>query len=325
LETIIRSHGMTEYLFKYKNSIGNMTDQQLLEAFASAEKQLRGSAFKYSNLAYFPSQFEEMKGWPEEAKEFARKASKEIQGQHSKDKLLRISAERTMLDYVAPKRAAGKESIMLQYEKKVAAAELAVATLFRRAPSVEAPYAAREYVAGKPAIKVKPSTKLGKLVVNCDEIDNADVYVYCLYNEQLQRAWLVGYATKADLKKKRGNRTIDPENCPWAKLSYYVSPEEIKPMKNLLQHYGVSEVPEGVLLEQYPEASSVPLPSKINVELLTPGDSTDKVDLDELLGLKKEPKKEAPKASPPPFDEPKKADDPKGLAQGEPQSEEFAF
>lgn len=317
---------MTQYLFKYKNSIGHMTDQQLLDAFTAAEKELRGQTFKYSSLAFFPNQFEEMKGWPEEAKEFARKASKEIQGQHPKDKLLRMSAERTMLDYVAAKRAAGKESVMLQFEKKAAAAELALATLFKRAPSVEAPYSSRTYADGKPTILVKPSTKLGKLVVNCDEIDKADVYVYCLYNEQLKRAWLVGYATKSDLKKKRGNRTIDPENCPWAKLSFYVCQDEIKPMKNLLQHYGLTEIPEGVLLETCPQAENVPLPSKINVELLTPGESTDKVDLDELLGLKKEPKQEAPKASPPPFDEPKKADEPKGeAAPASQKDEEFAF
>jgi hypothetical protein len=191
---------------------------------------------------------------------------------------------------------------------------------------------------------VKPSNRLTRLVVNCDQIDQADVYVLAIYNEQLDRAWLLGYATKADLKgAPKGSRITDSENCPWKNMSYYMLPSQLKPMRAIIKNLGLTDVPEGILLEAPPEAEAIPLPSKVNVSMLEDAPADDGTDFDELLGLKSTKKaaaaeKKAPAPPPdvisPEVEKPKietpkpepKAEEPKPETKAQPEpKDEFAF
>jgi hypothetical protein len=333
-------------LYKYSDKngvkIGNMSDQEIIDVMLRVEKAERTGGFQYAADEVPASQIEEMKAWPDEVKNFARDVAKEVKAKHpefSKTRLQREAMAGT-LKMIAAKRASGKGSLALAAEIKTAAADVALSALFKKAPDVSDSYKPRKMMAGKEhTFLVKPSDKMVKLVVNCDQIDQADVYVLSLYNEQLNRAWLLGYATKNDLKAaKKGNRTTSPEECLWSKMSYYMLPSELKPMSAMIKTLGLTDIPEGVLFEKMPSHESIPLPSRASVSTLTDAPAVkDDVDMDELLGLKpsKKPAEAKPEQKPetkvvvPETEKPKAEAKPEPAATPSPKAEapkeDFAF
>jgi len=196
----------------------------------------------------------------------------------------------------------------------------------------------REAMAGTlKMIAAKRASGKGSLALAA-EIKTAAA-VLSLYNEQLNRAWLLGYATKNDLKAaKKGNRTTSPEECLWSKMSYYMLPSELKPMSAMIKTLGLTDIPEGVLFEKMPSHESIPLPSRASVSTLTDAPAVkDDVDMDELLGLKpsKKPAEAKPEQKPetkvvvPEAEKPKAEAKPEPAATPSPKAEapkeDFAF
>lgn len=323
---------MSNHLYKFNGSIGPMTNQQLVDGMLGIERSSRSGSFTYSAEEMFQTQIEEMKSWPADVKEHVKasaKAIREAQPSISKNGMIRAAVAETLAKFVAPGRATKKDRIGTEFEAKAAAGDMALSMLFKRAPSVEATLSPRQYTDKPQKFLAKVSDEVRKLCVNIEDIDKADVYVSALYNEQLGRAFLIGYATKEDLKKaKKGNRLTDPENCPWQRMCYYMPHDELKPLGMIMKHFGLTDIPEGVVFERVMLPESLPLPAcrrKATLDLFSES-VVDGTDFNELLGL--EPKKtSAPVMKPEPMEEvlPMKPEEPKAAAPKANAENEFAF
>jgi len=296
-------------LYRYAGALCEMDEGKLSTAFLETEKKLRAGGFSYIPAQAFQSQIEEIKmSWPDEAKQFARNRAKELAGAGKPTAaMVRQSLMDTMTQFVPSKRCFGRENFALVGETKLAATDLALSTLFRRAPDASSTYSARQYKPGGPRVVAKCSTKLGRLVVNVEDVDSAELFVLALYNEDLRRSWLLGWTRKDDLKAcPTGNRMTNRNECPWNKMAHYMDMDKLKPMSAFLTGFKIQEVSDGLLFESLPAGADLPLPSGLNADMLTQSDKADNVDFDAILGLTPLPKVEAEK----PKTQPAKAADP---------------
>lgn len=292
---------MKKTLYRYAGTYVELDNEKLSKAFVDAERKHRGGQVSYIPAQAFQSQIDEIRtSWPDDAKQFARQRAKDLaNGGKPTATMVRQSLLDTMTEFVPGRRCYGRENFALVGETKLAATDLTLSTLFRRAPDASANYSARQYKPDGPRVVAKCSTKFSRLVVNLEDVDSAELFVLALYNESLKRSWLIGWAMKDDVKAcPSGNRMTNRNECPWNQMAHYMEMDKLRPMSAFLKGFKISEVSDGLLFESVPSPADLPIPSGLDVDMMTQPDKADDVDFDEMLGLKAAQKVESKKTEP---------------------------
>ena len=274
-------------MYRHKGQIVTMSDDEVTGLIDACEIGLRASRFKYSDGNLVKSQAEEIKtGWPVDQREMFKTKLKEIAGPNPISVPVCRKALWAMTQAFAERRRKISQN-SLDTELLNVAGETAVATLFGRTPMTADAQLCRTYTPGGKVIRVRCSASPRRLVVNVDEIGQAQAYVLSLFDKVRSRAFLLGFATQDDVRAARsGNKMTDPANCPWNKPAHYIDAQKLRPMSEFYQVHGISEAPEGVAFESVPNLDFLPMPASTVVqEMLKPGEPD--FDLVEYLTAKK--------------------------------------
>lgn len=272
-------------LYSYNGQIITMSPEDVKSAIETLEKNLRTDQFKYSDSQAFMSQVDEIKqSWPEEIKKFVREKAKEFAGGGA-DGVPPSAIRKALIatcEQVAKERST-KSGMNMETELRQIASEMAVATLFKRAPEVAITPtsipAAKKYQEKGRLIRAKPSLNPKRLVVNVAEILSAEIYVLALYVETMKASVLLGFATQKEMMDaKSGNKDTDQENCPWNDKAFYIPLEELRPMSHLYTACGIEEIPSGVAFESVPKGSLLPILQRKEIQDMMKGQSAEEFD-----------------------------------------------
>ena len=263
---------MTTY--KHNNSFVNMAVEDVEKALSEAEARLRTG-----EVTYECSRFAAIKGgidagWPKELKEEMVKTGKAMSaGQPITLKIIMAAMNATLEKHVAPRQASKKGRNVTAADVRSVVADASLAWMLGVAPDVK----------GGPIdhdgfkIWARPFLRLGRMVVDVPEVDKADAFVYSVYNRELNRAVMIGWITRDELKKEpKGNRDTDEENCRWREMAHYVHFSKLRPMSDLLAKCEISDTFDGILLEKVPAECDVPIPSVTNFDTLAKKEDTGK-------------------------------------------------
>jgi hypothetical protein len=252
-------------IYHFKHQFNNMPKEKVSKELTDLEKGLRTGLFRYRPLSLTKKQFEEMKkDWPKEAIEFFKKKAIELAGnpQSVNNEIAYRAAIDTLLEYVVKVRQTTpaihiSEEVLKRRITCDIALSMALDVAFDAGPS----HNNIRLVDGR-RIEVKYTTSPSKFTINCvKEIDKADIFVFALFNEDINKAILIGWKSQKDIRTlKRGNKKTDPIDCFWEEMSYYFGYNELTPMSDLASQFGVKELVEGTLLEQVTQLHCIPIP-----------------------------------------------------------------
>lgn len=265
-------------IYSHKNQIVSLTADQVAAIVLAGEKQVRTDKFKYTEQQAFNSQVEEIKAkWPDAYKEAIRNKARELAG--AGNPITPTIIRKALIafgDILAADRAktSGKQ---LDSEQRYISAEIALASLFRRAPDAGASALfSKKYQENGKLMRVKPAVKPKNLVVNISEAsapDSPDVYVLAVFVEELHASVLLGYATKEDLIKAK------TEN-----LAFQIPLAQLRPMSALYTECGLTEIPGGLSFESVPVIEQIPIPER-NLQDMKKGQTKDEFDFFASIGL----------------------------------------
>lgn len=262
--------------YNYKKSICSLSEQQVLDALKAAELKSRSSKACYVDSSFFKDQADEIKSeWPAPLIESLRAKVKQTEKPISSEQMRRFCLE-TLIE-ACPSRKA--------YDSKAITAELALATLFKRAPSFLAPNSFRAYRKGGPVIGYKTSSRPGRLVVDKDKVSQAEVFVLCYHAEAVSRAMLLGWATQDDVRKMECGNMLTRPDCNWTKEAYFAPICELKPMTLFLNKFSIRGcVPSLVLFEEPPSLDDLPIePNRFLQAMLEDSDKTNEGEDEKFL------------------------------------------
>jgi hypothetical protein len=252
--------------FNYKKSICTLDGPQVISALKAAEMSVRTSKAAYVDAPLFKEQVDEIKqSWPAELTSSVRDRIKA-----HKDKVGPEDMRRFAMDAIRGSIAGCKP-----YDRRCVAAEMALATLFRRAPDFQRNF--RSYKKGGPVIGYKVSPRPNKLVIDRDKVGQAELYVYCYYCEEVDLAMILGYATQE---------------------AHFQEYQKLRPMNELIGKIG-QPLPSMTLFESPPDIDDLPLEPnrylKLQIEdAEKTNESEDEKFMRSILGLKDKPKEATP-------------------------------
>lgn len=254
---------MGQHFYRFNGELLAMSNDIALQNLFAAERKIRTGSCKYS----LPPDEKYLKDTVSALKEIC---PAEILAQ-IKDKQRVKNDLSALFDVVLhanlrmiEEAHGNKEDSSVIVEKKNKASELALAfALGRCFTEVFSP------------VQIKTSLRFSKLVVDEEQVDSFKVFVMATHNKFIGRSWLVGWATSEDLKNApKGNRNTDSENCPWARIAHYITPQSLRPMVKLPSLR--NSLPEGILFERVPDEKELPVYCKSPYEDFMPTKGTDK-------------------------------------------------
>ena len=247
-------------LYEFAGKHVAMSNDEMVAAIRSTELKLRTGKFTYVETPLHNEQVADIKAtWPARPKEHARKLLQTATpGSPVTVAIMRQVIIQTFRDMLAPDRAA-ITNLSADYEFKHLVAELALSTLFRKAPDASGSVS-RAYLPDGKKYRIKVSSAPRKLVLNVDDIDSADFFVYAFYNAIAQNAWLVGYASKDDLRKETAIcKKTHPEICTWEKPAYVLPLDRLRPMADIMAKASTTEFSSSIVMETTPSLSQLPV------------------------------------------------------------------
>lgn len=274
---------MSTKLYTFEGQISALPAEKVAAIFADCEQKLRSTGYTYVPHRAFPPQVDELAtSWPENVRAFFREKTREFAG--TGNAVTAAHIRKGMLatgEFVAGLRskASGRS---LDSEMAQMACEIAMATIFRRAPEAATGAnipVARKYQENGRMIRVKPAITSSRLFVNHGEMESADIYVLGLYVDALKVAYLLGFATKDQVKAAK------PEE-PGQKF-IQIPLEKLQPMSAIYKEAGLKELPAGISMEAIPQSKSIPIVLKRELQSMLPSGNEIK-DFDMLadLGIK---------------------------------------
>lgn len=256
-------------VYHYNNGLNNMTPDEVDRALAQAEARLRGGAVSYDGADFAAIKSGIDAGWPKDLKDALVATGKAMSaGQPITLKIIMAAVNSVLGKHAAPLRAASKGRNVSAADLRAVAAESGLAWMLNVAPDAKAGGPIEH---GGIRIMAKPFMRLGRMVVNVADVGKADVFVYSLYNKELDRAIMIGWIGRDELKAcPSGNKDTDEENCGWREMAHYVHFSKLRPMSELLARLKVSKTYDGILMERVPAEADVPVatnmesPSKVD-------------------------------------------------------------
>jgi hypothetical protein len=289
--TDIGGRAMPSY-FSYKKSICMLDRTQVISAIKATEMAMRTSKTSYVEAPLFKEQVDEIKQkWPPELTASVRERIKTHKGQVGPEDMRRF-----VMDAIR-----GTIPSCKPYDKRSVSAEMALATLFRRAPDYERNF--RAYRPGGPVIGYKVTPRPGRMVIDKDRAGQAEIFVYCYYCEDVDLSMILGYATQDDVRKMRsGNMHTLPNECMWTKDAYFQDYQKLRPMTEFLNKFSITTIPSMTLFESPPLVDDLPLePNRYLKTQLEDSEKTngseDEKFMRSILGLDKVEEKPTEKAS----------------------------
>jgi len=235
--------------FNYKKSICLLDASHAVSAIKAAEMTVRTSKSEYVDAPLFKEQVDEIKQqWPPELTASVRERIKAHKGQVGPEEMRRFA-----MDAIR-----GTIPNCKAYDRRCVASEMALATLFRRAPDHQRKF--RAYRKGGPVIGYKVSPRPNRMVIDKDKAGQAEMFVYCYYCEEVDLSMLLGYATQDDVRKMNsGNMHTLPNECMWTRDAYFQDYQKLRPMSEFLSKFSISPIPSLVLFESPPDIDDIPL------------------------------------------------------------------
>lgn len=233
--------------FNYKKSICTLDGPQVISALKAAELSVRTSKAAYVDAPLFKEQVDEIKqSWPAELTSSVRERIKA-----HKDKVGPEDMRRFAMDAIRGAIVGCKP-----YDRRCVAAEMALATLFRRAPDFQRSF--RAYKKGGPVIGYKVSPRPNKLVIDRDKVGQAELYMYCYYCEEVDLAMILGYATQEDIRKMPFGNMHTLKDCSWTKEAHFQEYQKLRPMNEMIGKIS-QPLPSMTLFESPPDIDDLPL------------------------------------------------------------------
>lgn len=300
-------------IYSYKGEMKTLTPDKIVEIIGGYEKSLRTDKFKYMpDKASFAQAAEIKANWPTPLFELFKQRAKEFAGNQP------VTASNIRKAILAVGRHIALErskisNLTYETELRLAFGEIGIASIFQRAPesAINNIPTSRTYQLGGKLIRVKTAVAPKKLVVNVGELlskegeivaNSPEIYVVSLHNDAVESSILLGYALREDvIKQKKGDKTTDPDNCPWKDMAFYMPIESLRPMSEFYSscHPPLAEIPGGLAFESVPKLSELPIPLKKEVQDMTKGEDVEAFDFEASIGIVKAAPKEQPKAEQP--------------------------
>jgi len=248
-------------IYHYKNGLATLSKEQVSGILKEIETKSRTGKFSYVEQNFFQSQSKDAQAeWPKPILEIARAKVKELS-----------NGQAATLGFIRQALIHAAQSRLSKYEFEHFMGDMALATLYRRAPSLNT--YPRKYAENGKKIRIRSLTRmvLAKsqigLIVDCDDVDSADITVVAIHGAE-QAAYLLGWASKADVSAaKTGNRYTDPDNCQWEKMAHCVPFSSLRPMAEMMA--GMTEIPSGILFETVPALAELPIEAKDSIQVMT--------------------------------------------------------
>jgi len=275
-------------IYNHRNQFISFDKERVNQVLTDLEKGLRTGLFEYKQTSMTKKQFEQMeREWPAECVEFFKKKAKELaNGEKVNPQIAYQAAVATLLEFVLPNRVKNAAIRLSETTiKRTMLLDISISMMLDVA--FDASYTpTKSRIISNKKIEPKYTLTANKFAIDCDDVDNADIFVYALYNEQLEKAVLIGWKTQNEIRAcKRGNKKTDPDNCPWSKMSFYFTYPQLNPMSDLATQFGLKQLPENVLLEQVTQLYNLPIPDSSLTKSLTMGNTKAKDDFYKVLGL----------------------------------------
>lgn len=257
---------MTAHMYRYQHQLLNLKPEKTLQIFTDLEKSLRTGVFSYKKPVLSKKQYEEMKsGWSDEAMAFFKQKAQTLAGENKlTPEIAYEAAVKTLFEYMLPRRLETAKSLAEEKMRRFTQVDILLSTVLDVAfdSSAAVPDSSRvvKVVDGK-KIEARYTLTANMFRIDCQETENADIYVFLMFNEQTDQQLLIGWKSRSEVRScKRGNKTVDPENCNWKNMSFYFSYPELNPMSDLMTKLGLKELPENALLEQLTQHHQLPVP-----------------------------------------------------------------
>lgn len=267
---------MDKQLYLYRGQVIPLSAEEVGRAVLNCETKLRTTKIQYINQQAFLEQAQDIKAtWPEGLVNYTKAQATGYAGAGNAigpSALRRAIIDASVkLSEVRAKHSSRKVDSELRY----IAGEIAVATLFRRAPdaTVKEPPLAKRYKDGGKLIRVRPTLTSKALIVNITEINTAEIFVFALFVEVMKSCFLLGYATREQLAKSK------PE-----KSAFQIPLGELRPMSQFYAENGLTEIPGGIAMESIPDIRYLPIPQR-ELQDMTKGQSAAEFDFNASLGL----------------------------------------
>lgn len=247
--------------YKINDQIRAMDEDKVSTAFNDVEGRTRSGAIKYSaKPSLSKDQMDDIKKtWPPELIDALRLRAKDLaQGKTVDGEVAYPAAKEVLLKEMPRIKDANKAcATPARNVERDVLADLALSMTLGVAPNVTSERI--RTIKGK-KVDVRIMVTTTRIVVNEEDVDNADIYVAVLVNDPTAKAIIVGWVTKEDLKAaNRGNRITDPEHCSWSRMSYWIALDKFKPMVDLMRSMGVQSASPGFACEAVPSISDLPI------------------------------------------------------------------
>jgi len=274
-------------IYHFEQQYKNLHKEKVSEELINLERGLRTGLFRYRSSSLTKKQFEEMKkDWPKEAIDFFKSKAIELAGnpQGVNNEIAYRAAISTLIEYVVPSRQKNAAKFIGEdiLKRRIAcdiALSMSLDVAFDAGPS----HNNIRVIDGK-RIEIKYTMSPSIFTINCEEeIDKADIFVFALFNEEINKAILIGWKPQKDVRTfKRGNKATE-KGCFWEEMSYFFGYNELAPISDLASQFGVKELVEGTLLEQVTQLHCIPIPEiKLTTEMAR---KAVKDDFYEILGM----------------------------------------
>ena len=286
-------------IYQFQHQFISMGKDKISQVFLELEKSLRTGIFNYKKPALSKKQYEEMKQhWTPEALEFFKaRASKLSAGQKTTSEIAYQAAIATVMEFLPEARQKNSAVVLnSSSQQRRILLDISLSMMMDVAFDASNISSSVKVVAGK-KIETRYTLVAGKFRIDCEEAGNADIFIFSLYNELIDKPILIGWKNQAEVRAcRRGNKNTDPDNCQWEKMSFHFTYPELNPISDLATQFGLKELPEGILLEQITQLHYLPIPNSELTRMLTMNKSTKaKDDFYKVIGIEDPPATPEPK------------------------------
>lgn len=253
---------MNNAIFRYRNQLVSLTPEKVKDIYYDLEKSLRTGVFNYRKTALTKNQYDQMKReWSPETMEFFKQNAQKLAGQGKvTPEIAYQAAVNTVMEFVLENRV-NNAAIRLSKTslQRTISFDIALSSMFDVAFNTTNTIGNDKVISGK-RIEGKYTLQASVFTIPCDKVDNSDIFVFSMYNEQINTSYLIGWKAQNEVRAtRRGNKKTDSDNCPWPEMSFYFNYPELNPMSDLAIRFGLKELPENVLLEQVTQIHYLPI------------------------------------------------------------------
>jgi hypothetical protein len=247
-------------IYLYNKSLESMEAPRVETIMDALERKSRSGKIAYGPREFSKSQAAAIKqAWPTEVTAWLKSRVRQIVGDKQPSYADFTRAVSDACDEEARKLvlAASAPAQVAKRSLKLASADLSVSLALGTIPQPGLQDATKS-IGGK-TVCWQSSEKTVNLVASEQRIGQAEIHVLVYYNEQLGRSWLIGWASRDDLRAgaiRDASFQVATRQVPFASL---------RPISELLGMLGISSSVDGVVIESLPRPDETPSSSDLQI------------------------------------------------------------